>query len=132
MPKLDFLYWIPAIIWMCVIFILSSMTGNDLQRTFPFFSDFNWGHFVAYFILAITYYIGLFKKVKKPRIFYIIILLCVLYGITDEVHQFFVPTRVPDIKDLFSDTIGSITASLFLVVIHKLKEKEGNNRSYYE
>lgn len=119
MEKYPFLYWVPAIVWMIVIFILSSMTGSDLQNTFPFFSDFNWGHFVAYFILSITYYIGLYKKINPPKIFYIIIILSMLYGITDEFHQYFVPTRVPDLKDLAADGMGASVAAIILSIIDK-------------
>lgn len=123
MKKYQFLYWIPSIVWMITIFILSSMTGSDLQNTFPFFSDFNWGHFVAFFILAITYYLALFKKVDHPKIFLIIIILSILYGITDEFHQYFVPTRVPDVRDLIADTIGAIVASLLLMKIYNKRKK---------
>ncbi|MBZ4668446.1 MAG: hypothetical protein PWP07_526 [Epulopiscium sp.] len=119
MKKKEFLYWIPSIIWMIIIFILSSMTGSDLQRTFPFFSDFNWGHFVAYFVLAITYYWALRRKVKHPKIFFVIIFLSVLYGITDEFHQYFTPSRVPDVNDLLADAIGASLAAILLSIWQK-------------
>lgn len=124
MKKKDFLFWIPSIVWMIVIFILSSMTGSDLQNTFPFFSDFNWGHFVAYFILAIAYYFALHRKVKHPKVLYIIIVLSILYGITDEFHQYFTPSRVPDINDLLADGIGAAVAAILLNIWYKKR----NNR----
>jgi len=33
--------------------------------------------------------------------------LCVLYGISDEVHQMFVPHRCPSVMDVLADGIGS-------------------------
>jgi len=119
MKKKELIFWIPSIVWMIVIFILSSMTGSDLQSAFPFFSDFNWGHFVAYFILAITYYIALYRKVKHPKVLYIIIVLSILYGVTDEFHQYFTPTRVPDIQDLIADAIGASVAAILLNLWYK-------------
>ena len=35
------------------------------------------------------------------------VVLAVLYGCTDELHQRFVPGRVPDIGDLIADTVGA-------------------------
>lgn len=48
-----------------------------------------------------------------------------LYGVTDEVHQFFVPTRCFDVYDIFADAIGGVIGAtslltlLFLVKIRK-------------
>jgi VanZ family protein len=33
--------------------------------------------------------------------------LCVLYAITDEVHQMFVPHRLADYRDVISDAVGT-------------------------
>ncbi len=106
--------WVPSIVCMGIIFRLSSMTGNELQSSFPFFTDFNWGHFVAYFVLACTYYIPLYKKISTPYIFIVIVLLSILYGITDEIHQAFVPTRMPDMNDVLVDGLGASCAAFLL------------------
>ena len=34
--------------------------------------------------------------------------LTVLYGLSDEIHQRFVPGRVADVRDLMADTIGAL------------------------
>jgi VanZ family protein len=46
---------------------------------------------------------GLTKKTLFIRAF----ALCVLYGISDEVHQMFVPHRYPSVMDVLADGIGS-------------------------
>lgn len=109
--------WVPAIAWMAVIFFLSSRTGGELNSIFPFFhmwfpkmQSFNWGHFIAYFILSLTYFWGIGNYGWRGKV--VCILLCVLYGITDEFHQNFVAGRTPDILDLRNDTIGA-TLSMF-------------------
>jgi VanZ family protein len=38
-------------------------------------------------------------------------LLAVLYGISDEVHQSFVPDRTPDVMDLAADGAGGLTGA---------------------
>lgn len=40
------------------------------------------------------------------------LLISILYGISDEIHQMFVPMRTPDMMDLLADGIG---AGLFLI-----------------
>jgi VanZ family protein len=39
-----------------------------------------------------------------------------LYGVTDELHQYFVPQRQTDIWDLVADVIGAAVAALALYV----------------
>lgn len=53
---------------------------------------------------------------------------CCLYGVTDEIHQFFVPTRCFDIYDILADTIGGIAGTVFLVIMLTLI-KVGKTRS---
>jgi VanZ family protein len=36
--------------------------------------------------------------------------IAVLYGVTDEFHQSFVPNRTPELRDLRSDAIGALAA----------------------
>lgn len=113
----------PAVAWMGVIFYLSSRTGDELgsivpffQRLFPAMQSFDWGHFVAYFILALLLDFGFGPKAHQWRMKLLIILLCVLYGVTDEYHQSFVDGRMPDIIDIRNDGIGAALAVLLLRV----------------
>lgn len=108
------LRWLPAIIWMAVIFYLSAQTGDDLgavlpffQKYLPFMEDFNWGHYVSYFILAMTIDYGFGAKSRMWKYKLLIVLLCGLYGVTDEFHQYFVGGRMTDIYDLRNDCIGA-------------------------
>ena len=78
----------------------------------PWIENFNFGHFIAYFILAglLWWAIGSYRL----SISFIVVLLCLLYGITDEYHQSFVEGRTPDLKDLINDTIGATLAMMFV------------------
>ncbi|MGI2292906.1 VanZ family protein [Paenibacillus sp. GXUN7292] len=113
--------FIPALLWMTVIFVLSSRTGDEIDTVLPFFqsfmpwiSDFNWGHYIAYFILALTFDFALGKKANRFVWKIAIVLLCGLYGITDEWHQSFVGGRMMDPVDVRNDMIG---AAVFVAVI---------------
>jgi VanZ family protein len=108
------LRFIPAVVWMTVIFALSSRTGDEIgailpffQKFLPFMTDFNWGHFLAYFILALTLDFGIGGKSDRIWMKVLIVLLCGLYGVTDEYHQSFVGGRMPDWLDIRNDMIGA-------------------------
>ena len=108
---------------MVVIFFLSSRTGNELHKAFPFLSDFNIGHIIAYFILAFLVYYALNKTVQSKTVNRWNIAICLLYGITDEYHQSFVPTRNPDIGDLMRDMVGAVIAILVINYIKRYIKK---------
>lgn len=117
------LQWLPAVVWMAVIFYMSHQTGDDLgsflplfQKWFPAMESFDWGHFLAYFILALTYYWALLPKAYSFKGKAAVIVLCVVYGITDEFHQRFVEGRTPDFMDLRNDAIGAFIAMLIVSV----------------
>lgn len=114
---------LPAIVCMAVIYYLSNQTGDDLgsllpyfQKLFPALKSFDAGHFVAYFILALTYYLALFPRSIHPWGKVLVIVLCLLYGVSDEYHQSFVADRSPDVKDLRNDGIGATIAMLVLII----------------
>ncbi|SFS61040.1 VanZ family protein [Paenibacillus sp. BC26] len=111
------LRFLPAIIIMATIFLLSSRTNDELntflpwfQKLFPQMSSFDWGHFIAYFVLALTFDYGFARRARRWTFKVAIVLLCVLYGLTDEYHQSFVSGRSPDIADLRHDGIGAAIA----------------------
>lgn len=113
--------WLPSVLWMAVIFYLSSRTGDDLggwldeiRQIIPAMEGFDWGHFVSYFILAWTYLWALRPKRLTVLAKLAVVLLCVLYGLTDEFHQSFVPGRSPDVMDIRNDAIGAALAMLAL------------------
>ena len=131
--------WIPAAIWILVIYYLSSQTGDHLNALLPFFrkwlpfiSGFNWAHFAAYFILALTFYWGLGSGYSNIKGKIIVVVLCLFFGITDEYHQSFVEGRLSDVMDLRNDTIGAALAMLLfsLPSVHRLYLKMPDSKKY--
>ncbi len=101
------LRWGLALGWMGLIFYLSS------QHSFPFL-DGRWyddlrdiaGHFTVYAVLAVLWerasaYAGVRQATRWAFI------IAVLYGVSDEFHQSFVPGRTPDILDIATDAAGA-------------------------
>ncbi|MFD0587959.1 VanZ family protein [Paenibacillus sp. GCM10027627] len=117
------LRFVPAIVWMAVIFALSSRTGDEVNSALPFFqklfpgmTSFDWGHYVSYFILAAAFDYGFGKRSERIRMKAIIVLLCGLYGVTDEIHQYYVGGRMMDIMDVRNDIIGATVWVLFVSI----------------
>lgn len=115
--------FIPALVWMAVIFALSSRTGDEVgsvlplfQKLFPNMTDFNWGHFVSYFILAATFDYGFGSRSDKLVMKIAIVLLCGLYGVTDEYHQLFVDGRMMDMMDVRNDMIGAAVWTILVSI----------------
>ena len=127
--KRSWLRFIPAILVMVVIFVLSSRTSDQMNMLLPFFQKiipnmkgFDWGHFIAYFILALAIDYGLGKKAESFYIKLLIIGLCGVYGLSDEYHQSFVGGRTPDFKDIRNDCIGAAIA-LFIITIPMIRRR---------
>ena len=121
--KRSLLRFIPPIAVMALIFALSSRTGDDMNTLLPFFQTllpnmkgFDWGHFIAYFVLAVSIDYSLGRKADRLYMKLFIIALCGIYGLTDEYHQSFVGGRTPDLKDIRNDCIGAAIAVLVIAV----------------
>ena len=102
--------WVPALILMIVIFAFSSRSSNEL----PDFGGWDYfvkksAHGIGYGLLALAYLRALPNRNYKLAWF-----LAVLYSLTDEFHQSFVPGRRASLIDVFVfDNLGAIIA-LFL------------------
>jgi VanZ family protein len=57
---------------------------------------------------------------RRARAFAISLAICVVYAVSDEVHQLFVPGRAFQTSDLMMDTIGSITGILMALVVSRV------------
>lgn len=117
-------YWVPPLLYMVIIFVISSM--EQLPLPMP---EFEWltidklYHFIEYAILG-----GLLTRAfvaAKPAIvpaqsvWYIAALLSILYGASDEWHQTFVPGRFATIADWVADVLGSIAGVLAVYLYYK-------------
>ena len=65
-------------------------------------------HLLVYFVLGylMIYTLKEFRLVDKRTYIYAVI-LCMLYAVCDEVHQYFVPGRSAEVIDVVIDTVGS-------------------------
>lgn len=111
--------WLIIFCWATVIFILSSIQnppqpvrGDELFMFLLTTTE----HIIEYSIFGFLLFHGFCSLGKDARFAILLaIIFAIIYGATDEIHQYFVPTRVCDILDLAADalggTIGAFSAS---------------------
>ena len=76
-------------------------------------------HFTEYLILSILLLNALTKTNIKNK-YFITIIICFLYAITDEYHQTFIDGRTGQFIDVLIDTTGSV---LGLIIYNKIIQK---------
>lgn len=101
--------WFPAVFMMVAIFAFSSRPGSGL----PDFLDWDYfvkksSHMIGYGLLALSYLHLLGYERKNYRTAWF---LAILFSITDEIHQWYVPERHASVFDtIIFDNFGAIIA----------------------
>ena len=74
-------------------------------------------HFTIYAALGMSTFVSakLHIQKKKTVIFIIAVGFCMLYAISDEIHQLSSNGRNGEIRDVLIDTAGAVTGILFLI-----------------
>jgi VanZ family protein len=110
----------PAVLYAVIIFIFSSLPGNDIPTLNIQFGD-KIIHTLEYIILGILLYNAFRYPVpfSKPVI---LTLVCgILYALSDEIHQFFVPGRFCDLYDFLADATGIIISAFLSAKLNSKK-----------
>ena len=110
-----FLIWqLPALAWMALIFFLSS--GPVDPRYTAGLPDYGL-HAGAYLVLYLLVYRAVHEGVR-PRPgrggHLLPLLITVLYGLSDEFHQSFIPSRVASFQDVVADAAGALLGAVAL------------------
>lgn len=108
MPR--YLYWFPVVLYMGVIYYFSSKTGSQVSIPTPDYV----AHATEYFGLSwLVRWAWLGSRAGRPEQgYWVAILFSFIYGISDELHQSFVPGRTPSVGDLLADTVGAVLAQV--------------------
>lgn len=104
-----FRYWFPLITYCIFIFIQSSFPSIESVPELPYIDKLL--HFFAYSVLG-ALFLRAYKTLQiRDNLKFLIILSVLsssLYGISDEIHQHFVPYRSFEYVDILADVLGSL------------------------
>jgi VanZ family protein len=113
---LKLIRFLPMLVMMTAIFIMSSQTGDTLNLPDIVNIDKLY-HAIEYGTLGAFVLFGLHpasRSLKPLTIAGLTILFCAAYGTSDEFHQIFVPLRDASLTDIMADTSGaSLIAALW-------------------
>lgn len=133
--------WLPVVLWAAFIFFMSAHTGDDLSYGDGFFSLVKrWlsdvqaavlgpgvdlvsslGHFCEYLVFGalLTRAVGVDRERSLAVAFAAAVVAASAYGVTDELHQLFVPGRMCDPADWLVDTVGAAMGSLLWIAFSR-------------
>lgn len=140
-----YLPWMAVLAWMLLIFNLSAQPAEQsdqlskgvtekvvetLQKTSPD-SKLDFGtmhhqirknaHFFAYLALGILVMYAVSRnRATGGKAIWISLLICVLYAISDEMHQIFVPGRSGQASDVVIDSSGALVGIMVHVALCRL------------
>lgn len=122
MKKIDIFMRVSFIICTVLIFFLSSQSKLPSPPK-SFFGLDKVFHIIAFgaFAFTMTFWFKIEKWISNTQK-YVLLVICitVLYGLSDEIHQYFVPNRSSSVYDLLADTLGAFLAvGLRLLLIKK-------------
>lgn len=83
-------------------------------------------HFMTYFILGGSLYLGLLPKLKQKSSvlgLFFAWLAATGYAATDEFHQMLTGDRTPLFQDVMLDSFGALTACLLIILYHMVRKK---------
>lgn len=105
--------FLPMLLLMIMIFILSSQPGDAILL--PDIVNIDKAcHLLEYTVLGASCLYALHPaavKLMPITICCLAIVICTAYGITDEVHQMFVPGRDSSAADVAADFLGALLAA---------------------
>ena len=123
------------ILWMIFIFVMSSFNANESANQSNIIVHFisqlfninnlellsfivrKIAHFSEYLILGILIY-NYCLRLNLSALF------CLLYAISDEIHQIFIPGRSCQIRDIIIDLLGAIFGIIILHLYNKRKRRK--------
>ncbi len=115
-------FWLiaPPIAWAALIFTLSSIPAEDLPPIDIINAD-KLAHMFVYAVLGFLAMRAFRISTSIFRLPFVVMALCVIYGLTDEFHQQFIPGRVPSVYDFIADSLGSIIGTWAWILFEKRK-----------
>ena len=146
-----YFFWALTIALMVMIFLFSSQKAEESQQTsegltkkilmcFEVFREFSEekqtsiikgvqfivrksAHFSAYGALGLSLYSALLLTFKRKFLWLTAFVGSVLYAVSDEIHQYFIPGRSMELRDVLIDSSGAFLGIILVMIIMKISKK---------
>lgn len=140
--------WLPVLAWMLLIFLLSGQVAEDSSRLSSGLTEVivdtiakvmpnaTWdldgfhtfvrknAHFFAYLILGVLVRFALGRSgVRGRKGIVVAFAVCVLYAISDEIHQLWVPGRSGQVSDVLIDSAGAALGLVLYLGVGRLARR---------
>ena len=119
---------VPAILVALLILYLSSRSTLPMPLP-PLVGMDKLAHFAAFAVLSFfaCFWISAESWARRPLFHFLAVVIVVsLYGVLDEVHQSFVPNRIPSAADWVADTLGAVFGAF---VFRRILKRAGKFRA---
>ena len=139
------LYWLPLLVWMCIIFTASGDANSSHHSSLIFEPFIHWlfphmsqehverlhygfrkcCHLTEYAIFAVLAWRAIRQPRRNDRRPWrwdeagLALAILFLYAATDELHQVYVPTRTAEVSDVIVDVCGGTVALALLWIAGK-------------
>lgn len=115
LEKHDKIPWIATIMIGITIFYISSFQFKSASTGIGNLSVIY--HVGIFFVFSLLFLVSAIKR-KRFSLIPLTILILIIYGVLDELHQFFVPGRYSSFPDVILDATGiALASSLYLILI---------------
>ncbi len=117
-------FWIILIIYSLVIFVFSSRPEVRVEQFF--YGQDKVIHFLTYGIHAFLCLAALSDKILILKLFHYFLALAfsVLYGMFNEIYQYFIPEREFSFGDILANSLGIITFLILVYIFQNKKRKK--------
>jgi len=127
--------WAPAVLWAAAIFFFSGQSHPPQPPgagEIPFIDKLE--HLAAYGVLGALVFLALRRAAPEARArprerdAALAVVIAAVYGVSDEVHQAFVPFRQADAADLAVDALGALLVVAAVLVWSKRRVPRDESR----
>lgn len=122
------LFWALVAAWAAFIFVLSSIPGQSMPHVAILRFD-KLDHAVVYAVFGGLCFLAIRRTwpLSSARLVGLAALVAVLYGLSDEFHQLFVPGRSAEIYDAIADGVGGLVGATVVSILPLGKPKARAN-----
>lgn len=116
--------WLPPLALMALIFVLSAIPSDDVDRGWLLLVARKVAHFSEYALLTVLWWRALTTRMSDSRAVLLAVVIAVAYSITDEYHQTFVDGRVGAVSDVLIDAAGAVSAAALILLARRRRVLE--------